>query len=116
MTAGEVFTGILSLFGVGAIPAMVVGYLAYKKEAAIGRRDTLRSSDLTQASGHFPGSADIELLTNAVSQLRAGLLRLTAVMEFRFVREDCHDDFEEWAARQEILELRNQLSSLRDKR
>lgn len=98
MTPGEVLTSLLSLRR-GGFTAIAVGFFAYKKAAAEGRREPMKPGELS-TPGPLPGSHDIELLANSVSALTASVCRLGLLYEFHNVEQaDKHEDFREWSER-----------------
>ncbi|TDR90273.1 hypothetical protein [Enterovirga rhinocerotis] len=113
MNPGDILTGLISLFGAGGFTAIVVGYLAYKKEAATGRREPLKPETLPTANGHFPGSHDIELLVQAITLLTAALTRCATLLE-----AEAHDREmdEEAEKRAEMRELREIVRAMRQAR
>lgn len=104
MNSGDALAGLISLVGAGGTTSIVIGFLAYKREAAAGRRDPMKAETLP-TSGAFPGSHDIELLTNAVSMLAAGLNRLSAIVEHEAKDREVDDLVEERAERREMREV-----------
>jgi hypothetical protein len=105
MSTTEALSGIVSLVGAGGVTSIVLGFLAYKGQARAGRRAPLESADLVDANGMFPGSHDVELLTNAVTGLTAAFLKWCVLQEFQICQQ--HSDaeaFREFIAKREMEE------------
>lgn len=106
--AADALNGLLSLVGAGGFTSIAIAYLAYKAEAAKGRRQPLDPDTLTLANGPFPGAHDFELLAHALGLHTAALVRSNHLAEFRLgpVRGQ---KFRAWLEEREMRDAFDQL-------
>ena len=102
MNAADALTGLITLVGTGGLTSIVIGFLAYKKEAGKGRREPMKAETLP-TPGPYPGSWDMELVANALTTVSSAVMRLSLLHEFQMTRRPGGQEaFEKWIEEREM--------------